>query len=271
MHIKVFSHFQEGRTHMATADLVLHAGGRLVTLDELREYRAPPPEGRWHPIAHDTVLDTVKETLTEAGYQVKSEQLALNGKGTRFFGTLDLATPVATGVSLAVGVRNSTDKSFPLGFCGGSRVFVCDNLAFNADLLVKRKHTINGARNFQAAIAQAVISLGDFKEMERVRIKNMMEREIAPERADSLILRSYEKGIISALQIGLVLKEWRAPSFEEFQPRTTWSLFNAFTSVFRERATLHPSRYAVQTIRLGVLLDPTVAVTDGEVQAATSA
>ena len=64
----------------------------------------------------------------------------------------------------------------------------------------------------------------------------------SPDRADSLILRSYEKGIISALQLPLVLKEWREPSFEDFQPRTTWSLFNAFTSVLRERATLQPSK-----------------------------
>lgn len=256
---------------MVSSDLVLHTGGKLVTLHQLKEYPAPPPEGRWHPIAHATVLDTVKETLGEAGYEVKSEKLALNGKGTRFFGTLDLATPVATGVSLAVGIRNSTDKSFPLGFCGGSHVFVCDNLAFRADLLVKRKHTINGARNFQAAIAQAVISLGDFKEMEAIRIKRMMERELSSDRADSLILRSYEKGIIFALQLPLVLKEWREPSFEEFQPRTTWSLFNAFTSVLRERATTQPSKYAVQTIRLNAMLEPTAPAIGSEVLAVTSA
>jgi hypothetical protein len=261
----VFSRFHERRMPMASSSLVLHTGGKLVTLDELREYRAPPPEGRWHPISHGTVLDTVKETLGEAGYEVRNEKLALNGKGTRFFGTLDLATPIATGVSLAVGIRNSTDKSFPLGFCGGSHVFVCDNLAFRADLLVKRKHTVNGARNFQAAIAQAVISLGEFKELEAVRIKSMMQRDLSADRADSLILRSYEKGIISALQLPLVLKEWREPSFEEFTPRTTWSLFNAFTSVLRDRATSQPARYAVQTIRLSSMLEPTTSATDSEV------
>jgi hypothetical protein len=254
---------------MASSSLCLHAGGKLVTLEELREYRAPPPEGRWHPISHGTVLETVKETLCEAGYEVRSEKLALNGKGTRFFGTLDLATPIATGVTLAVGIRNSTDKSFPLGFCGGSHVFVCDNLAFRADLLVKRKHTVNGARNFQAAIAQAVTSLQEFKEMETTRVRRMQEREVSSDKADSLILRSYEKGIISALQLPLVLKEWQEPSFEEFKPRTIWSLFNAFTSVLRERATLYPSKYAVQTIRLSSMLEP--ARTDNESQIVTSA
>jgi hypothetical protein len=169
---------------------------------------------------------------------------------------LDLGTPIATGVALAVGIRNSTDKTFPLGFCAGNRVFVCDNLAFRSELLVRRKHTLNGARNFNAAIAQAVLSLGDFKEMERSRIQAMMEHELRPEQADSLMLRSYEKGIISSLVLPRIIKEWREPSYEEFAPRTVWSLLNAFTTVLADRALKQPSQFAVQTIRLNALLAP---------------
>ena len=249
---------------MASTALTLHAGATLVTAEQLREHRAPPPEGRWHPVSHGTALDAVKGTLHEAGYLVQKEKLALNRTGTQFFGTLDLATPVATGVALAVGVRNSTDKTFPLGFCAGNRVFVCDNLAFRAELLVKRKHTVNGARNFQAGIAQAVISLGEFKEMEAARIRHMMYTDLRDEVADSLILRSYEKGIISALQLPGIIKEWREPTFEEFQPRTLWSLMNAFTTVLGDRATTQPTKFAVQTIRLNALLDPTSARADAE-------
>jgi hypothetical protein len=241
---------------VASSNLCLHAGGNLVTLDELRAYKAPPPEGRWHPIAHATVLATVKDTLGEAGYEVKSEKLALAHEGRRFFGTLDLATSVASGVALAVGIRNSTDKTFPLGFCAGNRVFVCDNLAFRSELLVRRKHTLNGARNFSAAIAQAVMSLGNFKEMERTRIQAMMAHELRPEQADSLILRSYEKGIISSPVLPRIIKEWRDPSYVAFAPRTVWSLFNAFTTVLADRALKQPSQFAVQTMRLNALLAP---------------
>src|ERR1700689_469930 len=99
---------------------MLHAGGSLVTLEQLREIKAPPPEGRWHPISHAVVLDTVKGTLQESGYEVRAEKLAVARSGARFFGTLDLKTSVASGVSLAVGVRNSVDKTFPLGFCAGN-------------------------------------------------------------------------------------------------------------------------------------------------------
>lgn len=244
---------------MAASQLMLHTGGNLVTLEQLRSFRAPPAEGRWHPVSHGAALDAVKTTLGEAGYEVSGEKLALNREGTRFFGTLDLTSAIATGVSLAVGIRNSTDKTFPLGFCAGNRVFVCDNLAFRAELLVKRKHTVNGARNFRAAIAQAVMSLREFQKIEAERIQRMQTRALSAEIADSLILRSYEAGIISTLQLPHVVHEWREPSFEEFVPRTAWSLFNAFTSALRNRAAVQPSRFAVQTIRLSAFLDSTLS------------
>jgi|GEM_PF-4935290 len=39
---------------------------------------------------------------------------------------------------------------------------------------------------------------------------------------------------ITASQIPDVLEEWRHPQHEAFTPRNAWSLFNAFTAVYRE-------------------------------------
>jgi hypothetical protein len=240
---------------MSNATLYLHAGGRLVGEDELREHKAPPPDGRWFPIAHHDVLRKVKETLHEAGYEVERQQLALARNDHRFFGTLDLKTPLTSGVNLAVGVRNSTDKSFPLGFCAGNRVLVCDNLAFRSELLVKRKHTRFGEQRFSSAIANAVTALQGFRETEAQRLRRLMNTELREEQADSFILRSFENGIISTLQLPAVLKEWRSPSFAEFQPRTAWSLLNAFTTILRDRAEKQPQSFLVQTMRLNHLLE----------------
>src|SRR4051812_19222449 len=120
-------------------DLVLHRGAHEVSREELKAIEAPPATGTWFPVRHEEVLSTTVATLETAGFQVARMQLALSRAGGRFFGTLDLESPLAEGVSLAVGVRNSLDKSFPLGFCAGHRVFVCDNLSFHSDLMVKRK------------------------------------------------------------------------------------------------------------------------------------
>jgi hypothetical protein len=202
------------------------------------------------------VLQVVSTALEDAGYLIQNRRLGISQEGARFFGTLDLRTPLAAGVALSVGIRNSVDKSFPLGFCAGNRVFVCDNLAFRSELLVRRKHTLNGERNFVGAIAQAVTSLTTFREQEGARIERLRHMELPEERADAMILRSFERGIIGAQMLPRVLHEWRNPAHEDFQPRTAWSLLNAFTSALRMRAVMQPQRYAVETMRLNALLDP---------------
>src|SRR4051794_40060146 len=130
---------------MATSALVTHCGARQVERPELDRIEPPPATASWFPVKHATVIDTVGGALTGAGFEIRAAKYALSRGDARLFATMDLATPLSTGVSLAVGVRNSVDKSLPLGFVAGSRVFVCDNLAFRSELLVRRKHTRNGA------------------------------------------------------------------------------------------------------------------------------
>lgn len=241
---------------VASSSLVVHAGGRLVDPDELAGVKAPPPEGRWRPVSHIDVLNRVKDTLAEASYKVRTQKLALSKDNAKFFGTLDLETALSSGVSLAVGIRNSIDRSIALNFCAGSHVFCCDNMAFRSDLLVRKKHTQFGEQRFAQAIAEAVARLGGFKDQEAARIRLMMHRELTSDQADALILRAFEKGILGAHHLPGVIKEWRKPSFEEFEPRTAWSLLNAFTTTLGERAIKQPHRYAVQTMRLSNLLQP---------------
>lgn len=239
------------------AELVLHAGGKEVSYEDLARVDLPTSTKTWVPIKHTTVLDTAVTTLAEAGYAVVQRRLALSKSGSRFFGVLDLATELTTDgtVTLAVGIRSSYDKTYPLGFCAGARVFVCDNLAFRSDLMVKRKHTVNGAAHFSSAIASAVMQLGSFKETESRRIAVMQETPMTDERAESLMLRAcLTKGIIAQRQLPVVYKEWREPRHEAFQPRNGWSLLNAFTSALHGLQARNPADLARRTMRLHALL-----------------
>ena len=239
---------------MATSTLITHCGAREVSREDLDKVETPPATASWFPVKHATVIDTVSQGLTASGFAIRSAKYALSRGDARLFSTVDLATALGTGVSLAVGIRNSTDKSLPLGFIAGSRVFVCDNLAFRSELLVRRKHTRNGATRFQEAICQAVQSLQQFKEAEGERIRRFQALELKDVQAESLMLRAYEKDVVSHRLLPRVIEEWRTPSFEEFAPRTLWSLFNAFTTCLAERQRTDPQRFAALTIRLQDLL-----------------
>lgn len=94
------------------ANLVLHCGAREVTIEELDQVEAPPPTTSWFPIKHSLVVDAVGSTLRDAGFGIGSMRLGLSRSNTRFFGTLTLTAPLASGVRLAVGIRNSCDKSY---------------------------------------------------------------------------------------------------------------------------------------------------------------
>ena len=125
---------------VANATLVCHRGAREVTREQLSCVACPPPEGNWRPVPHLDVLTHAEQALTAAGYGIDRMSLALSGDDARFFGTLTLRTPLSDGVNLAVGLRSSIDKSIALQWCCGSRVFVCDNLAFTAQTMITRKH-----------------------------------------------------------------------------------------------------------------------------------
>jgi hypothetical protein len=243
---------------MASAVLNLHAGGHLVSLEELDRYQAPEPEKRWFPLSHAHVYRKVREVLDAAGYQVAAEKLAVHRNGARFFGTLELTTKVSEGVALAVGVRNSTDRSYPIGFIAGHRIFVCSNLAFRSDLLnVKAKHTRHGEERFGIGMANAIVRLSSFKDEEARRIEAMRNRTIDDTLAESLTLRALERGIISSRQILDVIREWREPSYEAFKERTLYSYFNAVTTVLgkAEGDVQQPQKYCARTMMLHHLVE----------------
>jgi hypothetical protein len=243
---------------LATALLNLHSGGRIISLEELRQCKTPPAEGRWHPVPHAEVYQRVRETLDAAGYVVASEQLAIHRGDNRFFGVMELTTPVSNGVCLAVGLRNSCDRSYPMGFAAGNRVHCCSNLAFSAELIRKRKHSRFGQQRFSQDIAEAVAQLSSFKVEEERRIKVLQETAVDDTLAESRILRAWHVGIVSNRYLGDVLAEWRKPSFEEFGPRTAWSLMNSFTTVLgrAQRHVTQPAQYCAQTMQLMKLLSP---------------
>lgn len=233
---------------MATATLMNHCGGKEVTVEELLSIETPPATKTWHPIPHHEVLARVQQTLIAGGYEITRQQLSVAKEGHRFFGVLDLSSRITEGVTLAAGVRNSSDKSFPIGFCVGNRVFTCDNLAFSAEIVISKRHTINGRDRYEEGIASAVAQLPQHITSLQNWITRLQCKEVSPEVCDSIILKSYEEELIGARTLPQVIKEWRNPSYDEFKPRNLWSLYNAFTTALGLQK--NPAKQALTTIKL---------------------
>src|SRR5437899_350776 len=135
--------------------LMLHAGANPVEYDALRALETPAATPTHIPIPHFRVVDLVAHSLGYYGHQIVEQHLGVTPDGMRFFGVLSLKSDY-TGYSDMVGLRNSHDRKFPVGVSFGSCTFVCDNLAFSGDHVIKRKHTANLKRDLPGLIGEII-------------------------------------------------------------------------------------------------------------------
>ena len=117
--------------------LLLHCGAEVIDRRTLSRVETPSCTESWFPIPHDFLLKEVESQLTAHGFGIGETTHALSHEGKRYFGVLQILRPDdgPDDYSWIVGIRNSHDKTFPASLVMGTRVFVCDNLAFTSCLL----------------------------------------------------------------------------------------------------------------------------------------
>lgn len=240
--------------------LMLHKGGHSVSRNDLMLVDCPEPEATWYPIPHTEVASQVLHTLELFQYAVKREQWALAGpNGEQMFGVLDTTCSIlGKEINLAVGVRNSVDKSFAMGFCAGSRVFVCDNLAFSAELMVNRKHTRFGLDSFRKSINHAATALDSFVHTEKARTERWQQQQITAPQRDEVILRALESAVFPKTMLGDVFREHVRPTYAEFRDGSAFGMFNNFTTALRDRAFRRPNEYSKTTQELTAIIEEVV-------------
>src|ERR1019366_1240721 len=219
---------------------MLHAGAEAISYDGLRQLETPPATASHVPIPHFRVVDLLKTTLGMYGHEVTDEHHGITPDGMRCFGLISLRSTY-TGYEDTVGLRNSNDKSFPVGIGFGSRVFVCDNLAFIADQVIKRRHTANLKRDLPGVIGELIEPLALHREQQHRTLNRYRQTMLTDQQADHAILDFYREGVINIQRVPDVMREWATPSFPDLEQPTAWRLFNAVTHVLSGRVMDNPN------------------------------
>ena len=251
---------------MEQSQLIAHSGTRKLTREELKA--VPTPEGTTthRPVPHHEIVGSLAETLSFRHIGVVRDEYAVSEDGMKMFGVLDLETSF-DGCRFAIGVRNSNDKSMRLALTVGYRVFVCDNMAFRGDFTpVLAKHS----KNFSLvdALSVGVDRMQRHFEPMRRQVEGWKNLQVHETCAKLLIYRAFvEEELDAPKHLARKVHDFYFnPQFEEFQPRTMWSLSNAFTSAFKE---LDPIPQFKATAKLGAFLEATQR--NGKASAAAAA
>lgn len=227
---------------MSAVSTIAGHGVRLENRNQLALVRCPDPTDTWFPVSHLDVANTVVSKLRDSGYYILNESWVLSGsEHARMFGVIDLMYNVyGDDVTLAVGVRNSLDKSCAMGFCAGSRVSICTNLSFSSEIMVSRKHTLNGSRDYQNQISETVGNIKAFAANEYKRYNRWMYTKVSKRDRDEIILLALESGVYPKAMLPDIFREQVRPSYAEFNDGTVWGMFNNFTTVMQPRGIRRP-------------------------------
>jgi hypothetical protein len=135
-----------------------------------------------------------------------------------------------------VGIRNAHDKRFPASLAVGSSVFICDNLAFSAEITAFRRHTTHVKRDLPQLMARAVGQLSRKWANQDKRFDAYKCHELGNEQAHDLLIRALDVRAITPTQIPHILTEWRSPRHREFREAgpTAWRFFNACTEIAKD-------------------------------------
>jgi hypothetical protein len=215
-----------------SATLTVHRGGWEATKSDLASVPVPEPTASYHPVPYGRFIEEVELHVPRFGLTVQSSQFALAREGGQMFGVLTCCngTPDRD-YALAIGVRNSYDRSLAVGLTLGSRVFCCDNLAFSGEVTMHRKHTVNVFRDLPDLIYRMLSQVSSMRQRTDDEIAAMKVRELPPAHAHHLMVEAVKGNVVAASRLPKVIEAWEEPRHDEFRPRTAWSLFNAFTEV----------------------------------------
>lgn len=226
--------------------LILHCGAHAVERAALARLPEPEPLGPRHcPIHHADFVDKLESTLDAAGYDIREQAYGLTHDGARLFGLMSVqhrALAAFDGGEFVVGFRGSHDQSLPRGIAAGSRVFVCDNLAFNGEIVMSTKQTTHIHDRLPVLLDDMVRKLGITFTWQVKQFDAYHATAVSPDMADRAIMEIGRRGVVNWSELGKVVAEWDNPSHDEHAEggANVWRLFNATTEVLRIRNPEHP-------------------------------
>lgn len=246
---------------MKSDKLCLHAGGAIASLADLQAVPMPEQTNTYVPVGHYDLAMNIQQVaddlLRPKGYEFDTAQYALAREGQRVFGLFRYKNG-HTEMGLAVGWRNSYDKSMSAAVAIGAQVFVCDNLAIHGDITIMRKHTKNVKAELVGEIIQALYNAStSYKEFQAL-VDKLKTIEVPDKYGWKLLGILSGMGVLSPTLFTEAMRQWNEPAYPDFVPRTGWSLYNAITCALREAPPnkvfeAHRTMHDVVCIELGLI------------------
>jgi hypothetical protein len=215
-------------------ELMLHCGGKPVSRLDLAEIVKPEETESYIPVGHLDLIEKVDGIARELLHRdLVRESFGIAKDGQRMFGVLTYKNGEDEDMGLSIGIRNSYDKSMSIGIALGGRVFVCDNLAISGDIRIVKRHIPGVWGEIEDMTIATLFKHRPVWDALKEDMARMKQVEITGMHGHELLGRLIGQEVLTPRQIPIAYREWDKPSLPDFQPRTTWSLYNAVNQALK--------------------------------------
>lgn len=182
--------------------LIAHVDTKRATREQVLTVETPPRTATWGVVGHDQLLDSLTKAVEEVGYKILTEDYSLSKDGGKLFGAFTLDGNSGD-MNWMIGFRNSINKSMAVGITAGTRVLVCDNMAFSGSFIRFRKHTGGLTLEELQDITQEAVTniqprLRGFEDWHN----GLKDYELSRQDMEALTFRAVERGVLAGGRFG---------------------------------------------------------------------
>ena len=208
------------------------------SLKELKAIEVPQATDTFQPIGHGELVDYITDAVPAQlgnNFELINNVHGTANKDQMMFGLMTFKN-CDTDSGMAVGYRNSLDKSLSVGLAFGANVFVCENLMMTGDVYVMQKHTTNVWENLEATVAEAVPNASGVYETLLEDIDTMSNITISNDKMYQVLGLLRGHNVLNSQQLNIALKETIDPSFKEHKNGSLMQTYNACTEALKTQA-----------------------------------
>ncbi len=247
-----------------TLMLTTPTSGKCTSAEAFAKNLIPGATSTYQPLSNEELILMIKKVAAIHKMKLSDEQLGMDIKGMRFFGvyTVEGFDFFGGRIKLMIGCCNSYNRSMSGRMCIGAEVTVCSNRCFYGFAddrtgvvgMATHEHRRNIHDGLFQRIDAAFAGIEQFRKKQELFYGHLNERQMTQEEAYHLIVRAAQNDVLNKTRVLTVAEEWdwqkRGPENKdekanriwhpEFEPRTAYSLFNAFSEVQKRSMSVNP-------------------------------
>ena len=223
-------------TNALPSGMLLHCGAKKKTRSEVANIL--PVNGalgaRHNPIPYIETIEQITEYLIHYGLKIVDEGFGVTPDGNRFFGLMKLESEYSE-YAPTIGIARSYNQTLAAKLAMGANIFVCDNLVFTGEIVIKTKQTTFIRERMPTLIDGAVSRIPNMIEQQHLKFDSYKHTTLTARQGDAAITELVRLGAVLPQQVGKVIREWDEPSHVEHAEdgMSVWRLNNAVTEAMK--------------------------------------